>query len=79
MSRSVESCGASLRWADEGVCPYVIHQQIAVHRLVYCESFKYVGNAIARDRFDGNKVTCLKSDANASEKQVFRCGQDDNA
>ena len=75
------------------------------HRLVYFESFKYVGNAIAREKhlkgwlrekkvalirfanptwenlsegwFDGNNVISFKHHANASEKQVLRCAQDD--
>jgi putative endonuclease len=71
-----------------------------IYRLVYFETFKYVGNAIAREKrikgwlrerkvalvrcvnptwedlsegwFD---VICVKADA--SEKQVLRCAQDD--
>ena len=73
-----------------------------IHRLVYFETFKYVGNAIAREKrikcwlrerkvalvrsanptwedlsegwFD---MICLKAEADASEKQVLRCAQDD--
>lgn len=76
-----------------------------VHRLVYVEEFKYIGNAIAREKylkgclrerkvalvrsanptwedlsekwFDGKNVIAVKLDKGASEKQVFRCAQDD--
>ena len=34
---------------------------------------------LSEDWFDGNDVTCLKPDANASEKQVFRSTQDDKS
>src|SRR5438128_1885351 len=34
---------------------------------------------LSEDWFDRNDVTCLKPDANASEKRVFRSGQDDKS
>src|SRR5579864_7680407 len=38
--RSVESCGASLRRADEGVCPYMIHEQIPCSRPCILREFQ---------------------------------------
>ena len=64
------------------------------HRLVYFESFKYVGNAIAREKhikgWLRKKKTALIESVNPTwedlsdgwfenQKQVLRCAQDDNS